>query len=67
MHEAVEPAPNDPDDRSTGWSTGTGIPCSIGTAPIRDHYAYNGGDLGTDNVVTDLSLEARLTSARTSR
>jgi signal peptidase I len=28
--------------------------------PIRDHYAYNGGDLDADNVVPDLSLEARL-------
>jgi signal peptidase I len=27
---------------------------------IRDHYAYNGGDLATDNVVPDLALEARL-------
>lgn len=31
--------------------------------PIRDHYAYNGGDLGTENVVPDLALEARLTIA----
>ena len=28
--------------------------------PIRDHYAYNGGDLEADNLVPDLSLEARL-------
>ncbi len=32
--------------------------------PIRDHYAYNGGDLNTDNVVPDLSVEARLTMSR---
>jgi len=29
--------------------------------PIRDHYAYNGSDLGADNVVPDLALEGRLT------
>jgi signal peptidase I len=28
--------------------------------PIRDHYAYNGGDLEADNIVPDLALEARL-------
>lgn len=29
--------------------------------PVRDHYAYNGGDLESDNIVPDLALEARLT------
>ena len=28
---------------------------------MRDHYAYNGSDLGSDNIVPDLALEARLT------
>jgi signal peptidase I len=28
--------------------------------PIHDHYSYNGGDLGSDNTLTDLAIEARL-------
>jgi signal peptidase I len=29
--------------------------------PVRDFYAYNGGDLPADNEVTDLGIEARMT------
>ena len=28
--------------------------------PVRDFYGYNGGDLGADNDVSDLGIEARL-------
>lgn len=28
--------------------------------PIRDHYGYNGVDLGSDNIVKDIGLEARV-------
>ncbi|WP_205678764.1 signal peptidase I [Aquisphaera insulae] len=28
--------------------------------PVRDHYAYNGGDLGADNTIPDLALDASL-------
>jgi signal peptidase I len=33
--------------------------------PVRDFYAYNGGELPADNEVLDLGLEARLTVDRT--
>jgi signal peptidase I len=32
--------------------------------PIRDFYAYNGGDLPADNEVSDLGIEARITVDR---
>lgn len=32
--------------------------------PVRDFYAYNGGELPSDNEVTDLGLEARMTVDR---
>ena len=36
--------------------------------PVRDFYAYNGGDLHSDNEVADVGMEARLRSAiRSSR
>jgi signal peptidase I len=31
------------------------------SGPVRDFYAYNGGELPAENEVTDLALEARLT------
>ena len=44
---------------TTGSSTSTGTrPEAYG--PVRDFYAYNGGDLRADNEVDDLGLEARL-------
>jgi Signal peptidase, peptidase S26 len=60
-HEAVKPAPNEPDDRLDWLVYRHWDPVLNRYGPIRDHYAYNGGDLDTDNVVPDLSLEARLT------
>ena len=56
--------PMSPIAGSTGSFTGTGIPCCNRYGPIRDHYAYNGGDVGTDNAVADLSLEASLALSR---
>jgi signal peptidase I len=35
-------------------------PASGRYGPVRDFYAYNGGDLRADNEVTDLGIEARL-------
>ncbi len=61
VHEAVKSAPNEPDDRLDWLVYRHRDPVLNRYGPIRDHYAYNGGDLGTDNVVPDLSLEARLT------
>ncbi|MFO0890424.1 MAG: signal peptidase I [Isosphaeraceae bacterium] len=58
VHEAPSPAPGDPEDWLVyrHWDPGSGR-----YGPIRDHYAYNGGDLGAENVVPDLALDARLT------
>jgi signal peptidase I len=59
-HQHVAPARYDPEPEDwlvyRHWD-----PVLSRYGPIRDHYAYNGGDLGTDNVVPDLALEARLT------
>ncbi|MGZ3389122.1 MAG: signal peptidase I [Isosphaeraceae bacterium] len=60
-HAAVKPEPNEPDDRLDWLVYRHWDPVLNRYGPIRDHYAYNGGDLGTDNVAPDLSLEARLT------
>jgi signal peptidase I len=38
-------------------------PVRRGYGPVRDFYAYNGGDLPAENDVVDLALEARLTLA----
>jgi signal peptidase I len=56
-HEDAASSPNDPEDWLVyrHWD-----PVLNRYAPIHDHYAYNGGDLGTENTVTDLSLEAEL-------
>jgi signal peptidase I len=50
-------APNDPEDWLVyrHWD-----PVLNRYAPVHDHYAYNGGDLGSENTVTDLSIEAQL-------
>ena len=61
VHEAVKPAPNEPGDRLDWLVYRHWDPVLNQYGPIRDYYAYNGGDLGTDHVVADLSLEARLT------
>jgi len=57
-HQYVSPAPGDPVDWLVyrHWD-----PIQGRYGPVRDHYAYNGSDLGSDNVVPDLALEARLT------
>jgi signal peptidase I len=39
-------------------------PATRDFGPIRDFYAYNGGDLPADNEVADLGIEARLTADR---
>ena len=62
LHEPVEPAAGDPEVAPLDWLVYRHWdPVQNRYGPIRDHYAYNGGDLGADNVVTDLALEARLT------
>ena len=43
-----------------GSSTSTGTRRSGRYGPVRDFYGYNGGDLGADNDVGDLGMEARL-------
>jgi signal peptidase I len=61
VHEAPEPAPGDPDD----WLVYRHWDPVIGQyGPVRDHYAYNGSDLGAENIVPDLALEARLSVSR---
>ena len=63
VHEPVAPVPNGPEPEDwlvyRHWD-----PVLNRYGPIRDHYAYNGGDLEADNMVPDLSLEARLAVSR---
>jgi signal peptidase I len=61
VHQAVNSAPGEPEDWLDWLVYRHWDPVLNRYGPIRDHYAYNGGDLGTDNVVPDLSLEAKLT------
>ena len=64
VHEPVEHAHHEPDDLLDWLVYRHWDPVLNRYGPIRDHYAYNGGDLGAENVVPDLSLEARLTIGR---
>jgi signal peptidase I len=58
VHHAAEPVDDDPYDWLVyrHWD-----PVLNRYAPIHDHYAYNGADLGTDHAIADLSFEAQLT------
>lgn len=63
-HAPVESDRDEP-DRSLDWLVYRHWdPVLNRYGPVRDHYGYNGGDVGADNVVPDLSLEARLTVSR---
>ena len=46
--------------RATGSSIATGTRRARRYGPVRDFYAYNGGELPAENEVIDLGLEARL-------
>src|SRR5262249_7982209 len=56
-HEDKAPSANDPEDWLVyrHWD-----PILNRYASIHDHYAYNGGEIATDNTVRDLSFEAQL-------
>jgi signal peptidase I len=61
VNEAVDAGPNDLDDWLVylHWD-----PVLNKYAPVHDHYSYNGGDLGSENTVTDLSLEGELSISK---
>jgi signal peptidase I len=62
VHQPVESAAADPAVAPIDWLLYRHWdPVQNRYGPVRDHYAYNGGDLSADNVVKDLAMEARLT------